>query len=102
LSGHLGVSPRTLSRTLSEGLATSFREFVGRIRVAAVAAEFDAGSRRPILDVALDAGFKSTASFNRAFLAYKGVTPSAYRKAVSDGGLTTRQMPSEAAGEAPQ
>ena len=102
LSGHLGVSPRTLSRTLSEGLATSFREFVGRIRVAAVAAEFDAGSRRPILDVALDAGFKSKASFNRAFLAYKGVTPSAYRKAVSDGGLTTRQMPSEAAGEATQ
>jgi AraC-like DNA-binding protein len=81
LAGYLETSPRTLSRVLNEGLGQSFNEFVNRLRVQAVAAELADGSRdRDLLQIAFDAGFNSKASFNRAFKAYTGRTPSDYRQ----------------------
>ena len=77
LARHLRTSPRTLSRVLNDGLGQGFNEVVNRLRVDAVRAELaDARSRRDLLAIALDAGFSSKASFNRAFKAYAGCTPS--------------------------
>ena len=45
-----------------------------------MAAAIDAGARADLLTMALDAGFSSKASFNRAFQARYGMTPSAYRR----------------------
>jgi AraC-like DNA-binding protein len=81
LARNLGTSPRTLSRVLNEGLGQSFNEFVNRLRVQAVAAELaDLSRERDLLQVAFDAGFNSKPSFNRAFKAYTGRTPSAFRE----------------------
>jgi AraC-like DNA-binding protein len=81
LARNLDTSPRTLSRVLNEGLGQSFNEFVNRLRVQAVAAELADGSRdRDLLQIAFDAGFNSKASFNRAFKAYTGRTPSDFRQ----------------------
>ncbi|MEQ1489612.1 MAG: helix-turn-helix domain-containing protein [Terricaulis sp.] len=101
LAEKLGTSPRTLSRTLSEGLGQNFRELVGRIRVDAVAEALeDVGNDAPILTLAMDAGFNSKASFNRAFQSYRGVTPSAYRERAAKMGLKNRQSPPKAGFEA--
>ena len=37
-------------------------------------------SSKPVLDVALDAGFADLSTFNRRFRATMGMTPSAYRR----------------------
>lgn len=102
LSRKLGMSSRTLSRVLSEGLGTNFREFIGRIRVDAVARELErAGDEVSVLTLAMNAGFKSKASFNRAFKAYRGVTPSEYRSNFAEKqGLKIRQSASGAGPEA--
>jgi AraC-like DNA-binding protein len=39
-----------------------------------------AGSRRPVLEIALDAGFGDLSTFNRRFRETYGVTPLGYRK----------------------
>jgi AraC-like DNA-binding protein len=92
LARHLGTSPRSLSRALNEGLGQSFNEFVNRMRVDAVAAELrDPARRRDLLAVALDAGFSSKASFNRAFRAYTGTTPSEFRRRAEAERLNARQ-----------
>lgn len=102
LAQKLGLSSRTLSRVLSEGLQTNFREFIGRIRVDAVAEKLEqSGNDEPVLTLAMDAGFKSKASFNRAFKAHRGTTPSAYRAKFEEmQGLKTRQSLAPAGPEA--
>ena len=62
-----------------------FSAFINGLRCEAVAAAIDAGSQKDLLDLALDAGFSSKASFNRAFQAVYQVTPSAYRHAAQGG-----------------
>jgi AraC-like DNA-binding protein len=101
LARQLGTSPRTLSRALSEGLSQTFREFIGRIRVEAVArALSDPANSEPILQIALAAGFNSKASFNRAFRAFHGMTPSAWRRQAAEKGLKSRQSAGLACPEA--
>ena len=39
----------------------------------------EAGSEATLLDLALEAGFASKATFNRAFVQRYGMSPSAYR-----------------------
>lgn len=88
----LHTSPRTLSRALNEGLGQSFNEFINRMRVEAAAAELrDPRRDGDVLRIAFDAGFSSKASFNRAFKAYTGLTPSEARRQGADPRLNIRQ-----------
>lgn len=88
LARRLGTNTAYLSRALNEGLGLSFSAFVNGLRSRAVAAAIDAGDARPLLDLALDAGFASKASFNRAFQAELGCSPSTYRRASSQKNRT--------------
>lgn len=83
LARHLGTNSNYLSRALNQGLGVNFSTFVNRIRSEGVAALLRGGDRRDVLDIAFEAGFASKASFNRAFHAAFGQSPSAYRR-VSD------------------
>ncbi len=86
LARRLGTNTAYLSRALNEGLGVNFASFVNRLRCEDVAAAIEAGRGGDLLDLALEAGFSSKASFNRAFLAHYGMTPSEYRRAqVSKG-----------------
>lgn len=97
LARRLHVSPRTLSRGLNEGLGQSFNEFINRMRVDAVVRQLrDPEFGHDVLRAALDAGFSSKASFNRAFKAYTGQTPSALRRAAAAERLIPRQPASPA------
>jgi AraC-like DNA-binding protein/uncharacterized membrane protein YeaQ/YmgE (transglycosylase-associated protein family) len=99
LATRLGTSPRTLSRTLNEGLGVSFNTFVNGLRVADALTRLRQPGAPDVLRVAMDVGFASKASFNRAFKLHTGATPSAVRAEASvQGGvpampLSTAQHP---------
>jgi AraC-like DNA-binding protein len=80
LARRLGTNTGHLSRAINEGLGVNFSGFVNALRSHRVAAMLDSGREDDLLDLALEAGFSSKASFNRAFSAALGMTPSAYRK----------------------
>jgi len=80
LARRLGTNSGHLSRALNDGHG-GFADAVARIRAERVAARIDAGESGDLLGLALEAGFGSKASFNRAFKARFGMTPSAYRAA---------------------
>lgn len=79
LARRLGTNTGYLSRALNEGLGVNFSTFVNRLRCETVAEALGAGREDDLLDLALEAGFSSKASFNRAFRAEYGCTPSEYR-----------------------
>jgi AraC-like DNA-binding protein len=79
----LGTSERTLSRSLSEGAGRNFNEFINGLRVEAVMHAISHGARTDLLAIALECGFSSKASFNRAFLRHTGTTPSRWRSSAS-------------------
>lgn len=101
LARQLATSERTLSRVLKEGAGQTFREFLGRIRVEAVAQALeDPLNTDAILTIALDCGFSSKASFNRAFALYTGVAPSKWRADAAKRRLKSRQSANSAQTEA--
>lgn len=81
LARRLGTNTSHLSRALNEGLGMGFSGFVNALRCETVAAAIDRGEGDDLLALALEAGFSSKASFNRAFQAAYGMAPSAYRRA---------------------
>lgn len=80
----LGTNSGRLSRAINLGLGVNFSAFVNGLRAEAVARALEAGSRSDLLDLALEMGFASKASFNRAFRARFGVSPSQFRRQVSN------------------
>lgn len=84
LSRLLGTNSGRLSRAINLGLGVNFSTFVNGLRAEGVARALQAGSDRDLLSLALDMGFASKASFNRAFKARFGVSPSRFRQQVSN------------------
>jgi AraC-like DNA-binding protein len=84
LAALLATNTGYLSKALNEGLGLNFSAFINGVRAEQVAHWLASGDRRDLLDMALEAGFASKASFNRAFLARFGMSPSAFRRQVSD------------------
>jgi AraC-like DNA-binding protein len=80
LARRLGTNTGHLSRAINEGLGLSFSDLINGLRARRVAAMIDEARNGDLLDLALEAGFSSKASFNRAFAATLGMPPSAYRK----------------------
>ena len=81
LADVLGMSDKVLSYVLNEGLGTTYAAFVNGLRVADArrALADPALAHRTVLSLGLDAGFSSKATFNRAFKAATGRTPSEVR-----------------------
>ena len=65
-----------LSRGFNEGLGQNLAEVINRMRAEAVAGRLEAGDGATLLELALEAGFSSKATFNRAFRAAYGRSPS--------------------------
>lgn len=93
LAAALGVSQHRLRALINQRLGhANFSTFVNRARIDAVcdAMEHAETADLPILTLALDAGFKSLSSFNKAFKAVHGVTPSIYRRHLARNLSNTR------------
>lgn len=83
LAAHLGVPEYRLRRVINQRLGhRNFNAFVNAWRLQDT---FDALAdprhrERPVLTIALDAGFQSIGPFNRAFKAATGLTPTEFRQ----------------------
>lgn len=80
LSRSARLTPQQASQAINQGLGTSFYELVNDRRVDEAQRIMRAGDGT-ILDAALEAGFANKATFNKAFKARCGMTPSAWRAA---------------------
>ncbi len=72
------LTPQQVSQALNQQLGVSFYAFVNARRVEA-AKTLLRHSDISVLDAAMQAGFATKATFNKAFKAATGCTPSAYR-----------------------
>ncbi|NVE93638.1 helix-turn-helix domain-containing protein [Altererythrobacter lutimaris] len=79
LARRFGMNQAYVSRALNKGLDLSFSSFVNGLRVE-YAKSMIMREDVNLLDVALSSGFGSKASFNRAFQAHAGLSPSEYRR----------------------
>ena len=77
LARRVGLNTHYLSRALNEGLRMSFSEFINRLRVEAAQQRLLAEG--DVLEIAFEVGFRAKASFNRAFKAYAGMSPTEWR-----------------------
>lgn len=84
LARRIGTNASRLSRVINLGLGLNFSSFINRMRAEGVAAAIRDGDGADLLALALDMGFASKASFNRAFRAHFGISPSQYRANVSN------------------
>lgn len=84
-----GFPERTVRRTINHALGHDhFRSFLNQHRVeeACRLLATDGRSAGKLVGVALDSGFASLASFNRAFRQCRGCSPSRYRETLLQGG----------------
>jgi AraC-like DNA-binding protein len=96
LAARLATNTGYLSRALNEGLGLNFSSFVNGLRAERLAERLRSGDRRDLLEMALEAGFASKASFNRAFKARFGMSPSAFRQHASSPENSPRAPENEA------
>lgn len=80
LAKRLGTNSAYLSRAINEGLGMNFNEMINQMRALEVSRQIDAGKAGNLTRSAFEAGFSSKATFNRAFQAACGMSPSAWRK----------------------
>jgi AraC-like DNA-binding protein len=82
LAEKLDRTPHQLSWVINEELRVSFPSLINGYRVEEVKGRLaePSSEKTPILQIALEAGFNTKASFNRAFKAHTGMTPSQFKK----------------------
>lgn len=73
------LSPFHFARIFTSAIGTPPHRYVSRLRMENAMTKIAAG-KLPLIQVALDAGFSSQASFTRAFRRATGVTPGEYRR----------------------
>lgn len=84
VADRLQVPEYKLRRAINQHLGyRNFNQFINEYRVKEAAARLRDGSRTPVLTIAIDAGFRSISSFNAAFRACFGRSPSEYRQSES-------------------
>jgi AraC-like DNA-binding protein len=79
LAAYLGRNPDYLSRTAGAIAGTSLRRFL-RARQLAYAEQLLRTTPLTVRDIALRAGFGTTSTFYRCFLALHGVPPATFRE----------------------
>lgn len=80
------MSPYHFLRVFGRVVGMTPHQFILRTRLRNAAVQLRR-STRPVLDIALDAGFADLSTFNRRFRATLGMTPSAYRASAYKGRL---------------
>lgn len=75
-----GSNTALISKVINKGFNQNFNDLVNTLRIDAFKAKVAAGesSKSTLLGLALDCGFNSKATFNRAFKKHTGVTPKDY------------------------
>lgn len=76
----LGTSPKQVSQIVNQGFQLNFNDFVNHYRTQAVLEKFTKAEhqQKTLLALALECGFNSKSTFNRAFKKSTQVTPQEY------------------------
>lgn len=82
LARRLGVNTTVLSYVINSGFEKNFNDFVNEFRIAEVKNKLRSGAaeKENLLGIALDSGFNSKATFNRAFKKFTGVAPKEFQE----------------------
>lgn len=80
LSNRLGTHSKKISQVINEGFGMNFNDFVNHYRTKALIAKIEEGEHtiQTLLGLALDCGFNSKSTFNRAFKRATNVSPKEY------------------------
>lgn len=80
VADELGTTTKTISSVVNSGFNMNFNDFVNHYRIEAVKDMLDKGeqSTSTLLGIALDCGFNSKATFNRAFKKSTSISPKVY------------------------
>lgn len=92
LSRRIGLSPAHLQRVFARLIGESPKRIATRLALERAAAEL-VTTQTPILDIALDSGFRSHEGFTRAFRREFDLTPRAYRARGLVGGDGSSSRP---------
>ncbi len=75
----LGVNTHTVTRIFTASFHCNFRKFINSLRIDEAAYKL-VSTTDSITQIAFSTGFDTLRTFNRAFLADRGLTPSEYRR----------------------
>ncbi|WP_188769563.1 helix-turn-helix domain-containing protein [Emticicia aquatilis] len=80
LSNRLGTHSKKISQIINEGFEMNFNDFVNHYRTKALIAKIEEGEHniQTLLGLALDCGFNSKSTFNRAFKRATNLSPKEY------------------------
>ena len=80
LAGSIGMHPDNFSHYLKIFTGKKYNDYVNELRVSE-AARLLRETEHPIIEIAMNAGFRSLRTFNHSFIKIIGCKPSDYRKA---------------------
>ncbi len=82
MAGQLGAGASLLSRVINQGFGQNFNDFINAHRVEAVKAKLTKGENEQytLLAIAMECGFNSKATFNRAFRKFTGMSPREFQR----------------------
>lgn len=80
LSRKLGVNANVLSYVINQSQGCNFNDLINRHRVEAVKTKLAERTDEPLLSIALESGFNSKATFNRAFKKFTGLSPREFQE----------------------
>ena len=78
LARHLGYSTNHVSQVINEFDRCNFHDFINARRVAEACRRLRQSQDTNLLELAMDVGFNSKSSFNRAFRKFSGATPTEF------------------------
>jgi len=86
LAKELNISRSQLSQVINEGIGDNFYNFINKYRVAQVKKFMSDPEMQnySLLGMALEAGFKSKSTFNLIFKRFTGLTPTEFKKNISE------------------
>ena len=85
VSEQLSIPRQHISEVLNEHMNTNFQDFINQYRVEEfiIRLKNDQNNQFTLLGIATDVGFNSKSSFNAIFKKFKGLTPTEYKKTLS-------------------
>lgn len=79
-----GVTPSTLSRSFRRHTGQSLIKYVNRLRVTLACQLLMSSDFGSVTEVCFASGFNNLSNFNRQFLALRGMTPTQFRRLLSE------------------
>lgn len=86
ISAHLNISPFYLSRVFSHNIGLRLDGYINELRVN-YANHLLVSTDKPITEIALESGFETLRTFNRAYRSFTALSPREYRRINKGHGL---------------